>query len=494
MKALPGLLVDGARAAWLLRPRSDPRGVEARHFVALLAIYLIASLATGWIDALPPRFVDGAGLVALLADALLTLLAAWLLVTVMQRPAWIWGVASITMAATLAVVVIIDWPMGYLLQWLATRSPWAAIALESLRFVWWALVLFAICRALPATSGIRRFVAVILAFAISGAAWWVLPSQSLVTTDFAVFTADAQADAEPLSDAGDEIADEAAPVVDFDPERAIYDQPRLLDATLSKLLPTSPGRTNLYVVGFAGDGGENVFANEVDYVGELFSKRFGASGRTVALANDPATVTTRPLATLTNLRTALQAVAERMDPQRDILLLFLTSHGSEDHQLDVRLDPLALNTITPELLRDALQTTPRPRWRVIIVSACYSGGFIDALRDDSTMVMTASRADRTSFGCGADSDITWFGKALFAEALNETASLREAFDRASRSIADRERDAKIEQPSEPQIATSARIEGKLDEWQRSIQPGPAIPFASKRETVREALPEEDAVD
>ena len=57
---------------------------------------------------------------------------------------------------------------------------------------------------------------------------------------------------------------------------------------------------------------------------------------------------------------------------------------------------------------------------VIVISACYSGGFIDALKDERTLVMTAARADRTSFGCSDDSDFTYFGRALFAEALLQT--------------------------------------------------------------------------
>ena len=73
----------------------------------------------------------------------------------------------------------------------------------------------------------------------------------------------------------------------------------------------------------------------------------------------------------------------------------------------------------PDDLADALKTNPGIRWKVVVVNACYSGGFVDALRDDSTLVITSARADRTSFGCGADSDITYFGKAFLAEALNQ---------------------------------------------------------------------------
>ncbi len=136
----------------------------------------------------------------------------------------------------------------------------------------------------------------------------------------------------------------------------------------------------------------------------------------------------------------------------------------------VDLDPLPLNQIEPDDLADALKTTPRIRWKVLVVNACYSGGFVDALRDDSTMVIASAREDRTSFGCGADSDITYFGKAFLAEALNQTTSIRDAFDIAKKSVDTWETDDK-EEHSEPQIATSRSIEAKLAAWQRTLKAG-----------------------
>jgi hypothetical protein len=166
-----------------------------------------------------------------------------------------------------------------------------------------------------------------------------------------------------------------------------------------------------------------------------------------------------------------------MDPAEDILLVYLTTHGSEDHELLVDLEPLPLNQIAPLDLADALATTPGIRWKVVIVNACYSGGFIDAVRDDSTLVMTSARADRTSFGCGSESDITYFGKALLAEALNQTTSLREAFDLAATSV-DAWETADEEEHSEPQIASSPSIEAKLARWREQLPPRPPVPFTT----------------
>jgi hypothetical protein len=197
----------------------------------------------------------------------------------------------------------------------------------------------------------------------------------------------------------------------------------------------------------------------------------------LVLENNAATADTRPLATLTNLSWALDDVAKKMDPAEDVLLLYVTTHGGHDHQLLVDLDPLPLDQIGPDDLADALKTKPAIRWKVLVVNACYSGGFVDALRDDSTMVITSARSDRTSFGCGADSDITFFGKAFLSEALNGTTSIPEAFAQAKTSVDAWETADNEAQHSEPQIASTRSIEAKLEAWRRTLKPGAPVPFA-----------------
>lgn len=466
-------LLDGVRAAFLLRPRSDALTATATHFIALLGLYLIAATATAWFDTAGPRQFNGNGIVVILADALLTLVAAWILVRQLARPALLWGTATVTLAATLAVVVLIDWPLGYFLPWLATQNAWAAIALELLRNIWWLLILIGITRLLVSHIGWRAMLAAVMAFAVSGAAWWFLPGQSIFATQVVQVAAPLDPD---VAGNADEIEDDVVQAPSFNAEAVMFNQASLLRDALDAIKPREPGKTNLYVISFAGDGSEDVFRNEVEYVERLFSERFDNAGRVLTLINNPSTVTTRPLATLTNLRLGVQELASKMDPEQDILLVFLTSHGSEDHQLFVDLPSLPLAQIEPDDLRRALRTEPDLRWKVLIVSACYSGGFIKPLRDDGTMVVTASRADRTSFGCGSGSKITWFGKAFFADALNRTTSIREAFDLAKAEVRQWEIDEGVEERSEPQIASNRRIEAKLDEWLRGRKIGPAIPF------------------
>src|SRR5262249_25683733 len=180
----------------------------------------------------------------------------------------------------------------------------------------------------------------------------------------------------------------------------------------------------------------------------LFTERYGAIGHTLVLVNNASTLTTYPIASLSNLQSAVDAVAEKMDPEQDVLLLFLTSHGSRDHELSVSLDPLPLDQINPDDVAD-LFTDTKIRNKVVVISACYSGGFIDALRGPSTMVITAARADRTSFGCGTQSAITDFGRAFFVKGLNDNDNFPAAFAEAKRLI-DQWETRDHEEHSEPQ--------------------------------------------
>ncbi|MEO6968304.1 MAG: C13 family peptidase [Rhodanobacteraceae bacterium] len=258
------------------------------------------------------------------------------------------------------------------------------------------------------------------------------------------------------------------------PEQVIYDQSRLLDKEIAQLKPRTPGKVNLYALVFAGDGGENVFRNEAEYFEKLFSQRFGATGHVLVLENNPAALTTRPLADWSNLEVALDALASKMDMQNDIMLLYFTSHGSEDHFLYVDMDPLPLDQIGASDMASILKKQPF-HWKVIVVNACYSGGFIPPLRGAGTLVITAARADRSSFGCGAQSQITYFSHAFLDDALNRTNDPVQAFSIARKEVATWEKsDGYIS--SQPQIDIGAGIAAKLAQWEKQSPPGAAVPF------------------
>lgn len=250
----------------------------------------------------------------------------------------------------------------------------------------------------------------------------------------------------------------------------------LIDGTLAAMPAQRAGVPDLYVVGFAGDGNENVFRNEVAYLGTLATRRLDAGGRTISLVNHPDSLgqDERPLATLDNLRHALSGVATAMDPAEDLLLLYITTHGSPKFELSVSLPGHFDTSIRPAALRKALDDAGI-RHRVLVVSACYSGGFISALRDPDTVVITAARSDRPSFGCGDTTPATYFGRALLIEGMNRGEGLVDTFDYARRQIRRREKAENLT-PSEPQIDVGQNARNWLQAWESTLQPAAIVPY------------------
>lgn len=232
-------------------------------------------------------------------------------------------------------------------------------------------------------------------------------------------------------------------------EATFYSQQRMIRKQADGLLPQRARVIDLYFIGFGAYAYQDVFMKEVLSIKSLFDERFDTHGRSVALINNAKTVEEVPIASLTNLSMILKQIAKRMDLKEDVLFLYLTTHGSESHKLSVDFWPLSLNTIDPSELRSALDESGI-RWRIVVISACYSGGFIEPLKDEHTIVITSARADRQSFGCGSGRDFTYFGKALFDEALRETHSLTAAFDVALKNITEQEAREQLT-PSEPQM-------------------------------------------
>lgn len=256
----------------------------------------------------------------------------------------------------------------------------------------------------------------------------------------------------------------------LDGERILFDQPRLLGDALRRLAPQRPGIPDLYFVAFGSHGSEDVFMREVRHAANVMADRFSAGERTLELVNNPATAHDTPLASVTNLRIALKEVGRRMDVEEDVLFLYLTSHGSEGHELSVQLDGVPLRGLSAVEL-DRIIADSGIKWKIVLVSACFSGGFIEHLRDDHTLVMTSAAADRTSFGCSNDSELTWFGRAYFADALATGESLPDAFETARDLVTEWEaRDDYM--PSNPQIHLPRPIAAKLEALGRDPSPGP----------------------
>lgn len=268
----------------------------------------------------------------------------------------------------------------------------------------------------------------------------------------------------------------------LDVENTYYRQPELVRKSLAGIRPHQPGETGLYFVGFAGDGSEHEFFNEVRYARKLLERRFNTAGRSVMLVNSYDTVDSLPLANTHNMEAVLKGLAQRMDKQHDVLFLFLSSHGAQDHWLEVNLEPLDMDDLKAETLK-ALLDKSGIRNRVIVVSACYSGGFLDVLKDDNTLILTASSRDRVAYGCGDATEYTYFGQAYFINALTRGNSFIDAFDEARARIAAREKSEDMD-PSDPQISVGHNIGAVL----RELKVLPAASPGAKADAHRPAQP------
>ena len=109
------------------------------------------------------------------------------------------------------------------------------------------------------------------------------------------------------------------------------------------------------------------------------------------------------------------------------------------------------------------------RWKVIVISACYSGSFVSALQSPDTLIITASAADRASFGCSNEADYTYFGRAFFDQAMREQKTLKGAFQEASETVAKWE-SAQGFDPSEPQWVIGKNMEMMLPQLEQHLFP------------------------
>lgn len=234
---------------------------------------------------------------------------------------------------------------------------------------------------------------------------------------------------------------EASSADNFELSQATFErQAALASMARDTLRLQQQGRTELYAITFAPYQ-DDVFLNESKMVQEVLETQFDASQTLQQLINHPSTVETKPWATLENLERAINAAADKMNREEDVLLVYLTSHGGKNGELSSEFWPLATAKLTPTALNLMLDKA-NVKHRIIIISACYSGSWIPALKNENTLIITAADASHTSYGCGYKSELTYFGRALVDEQLRSTRNFEKAYRNAVPIIKQREIEAK----------------------------------------------------
>jgi Peptidase C13 family len=353
-------------------------------------------------------------------------------------------------SAALALTAIAAVAPGYLIVVLSVLTfskdtpfqPWAGYVVAALS----AVYLVRIARLLPAS-----FPAAVVTGLVVVAATWIGFNESVFSRPL-------------LWKAKDDAGRSAAAA-----EEAMFRQPTLIEAAVRDMAPQTPGKTDVYFVGFAGDGKQAVFGKEVTFARDALARKLELGDRRIELVNTPQLDAETPIASGAGLRYALSQVGEAMNPEEDVLLLFMTSHGTPRATLSVFQPGWPLEDLSAPTLASALREAGI-KWRIVIISACYSGSFIDSLKDDHTLIVTAARADRKSFGCRDNSELTYYGEALFRDAMPQSRSLLDAVAQASAVVTDRERVEEIEPSSEPQTWVGEKMRAKLEEidWRESL--------------------------
>jgi Peptidase C13 family len=252
----------------------------------------------------------------------------------------------------------------------------------------------------------------------------------------------------------------------LNPSAVLAQQKNLIDRRIREMKPGKLGTVDMFVLGFAGDGTQDVFLHELEYAQKSLNERYATQNRSLLFVNNLRSTHKYPLATLENLQRGLKSIAGKMNIREDVLLLFATSHGSPDRTLSVQLPAFQMNALSANHIRSALDASGITN-RIIIISACYSGGFIPVLENENTAIWTASAFNRTSFGCSNDRKLTYFGDAFFQQSLPKAASLEDAFDKSMTLIADWERRDSLEH-SQPMSSIGTQIRPLLVSIERKI--------------------------
>ncbi len=442
-------LINGLRL-WGLRPAQlslEPAGMLA-SVIPIGLLFLIALVFDWFLVSTTRRNLNWGELERLAAELAVLAIVAWVVSRRLQNTV-VDGFGQVFATLTSALLVF-----KLLAYWVLLVLPregsweWVTLAFEVAVLLWFAAAVFV---------AVRRWIADLepIPHSRSGQVMlasvpliiYLLGSYSMPSPGFGFWY--------PVNERTDNrsLAEEAT----------LNEQARLLHEQVSALSPHRKGITDVYFVGFAPDATEEVFKRELDVIMPLMDERFDTRGRSIRLQSHPSTLRSFPVATQTYLEYTLKHIGQLIDPEEDVVVLYLTSHGSSTFELIPKFPPMKLTPLTPTSLVSILDKSGI-KYRAVLVSACYSGGYIRPLRGDNSLVMTASASDRTSFGCGNESEFTYFGKAVLDEQLRSTRDFELAFERALPVILEREEKAGAT-PSQPQIAVG---EGFRARWKSVV--------------------------
>src|SRR5262249_10713097 len=143
---------------------------------------------------------------------------------------------------------------------------------------------------------------------------------------------------------------------------------------LASATVSSQASPNVTVLAFGLFGAQSVFESEAKGAANIIGQRLGANPVVVR-----ANTKTSGDVTIASIADALQSAADRRDRQGDIMVVILTSHGS---QAGVAVEARGRQELLSPANLAGMLNSAGVRHRIVIISACYSGVFLGPLADD----------------------------------------------------------------------------------------------------------------
>ena len=226
------------------------------------------------------------------------------------------------------------------------------------------------------------------------------------------------------------------------------------------------GSVRFQSVVVAGDASINAFDNAAErFAGDLVLRGgLPATDLHRYSARRPAR---HPAGTgLASVAVVLDAIAQLRPAPGQGCLVFATAHGAPRTGLYFPADA-ADPMLDPDRLDRALALGCGNAPTVVILSGCFAGTYLRSpMTRDNRIILTAARADRTSFGCGAGNEFTEFDDCLLTALEAARAGWQEAFADARVCVAGRER-SQSQVPSEPQAWFGPAVGALRLPWRKS---------------------------
>ena len=174
---------------------------------------------------------------------------------------------------------------------------------------------------------------------------------------------------------------------------------------------------NVFFFGFALWGGESWSENDIVDLKSTFSNFYPNRKLYSFIFSNKETSVPGAYPSIQDdlINRSLNFVKKRVS-DRDIVIFSFSSHGRKN-KIANKIGNTRASSINSKTIKGYLSKFSQYN-KIIIISSCYSGSFINNIKDRRSVIFTAASKDNKSFGCGPTDTNTWFVTA-FTEAFDK---------------------------------------------------------------------------